>query len=296
MEIRVLQYFLAVAREQSISRAAESLHLTQPTLSRQLMDLEDELGKKLLVRGNRNRKVTLTEEGMFLQKRAQEILDLTNKTVADLCVSAEIISGEVLIGAGETDAMRTVARIIKTMRTDYPHISYQIFSGNAEIVTERLDKGLLDFGVLIGNVDLSKYNCLRLSEADKWGLLMRKDSELAAFSSIKPELLQNVPLLCSKQAVIQNELSGWFGDNFEKLNIIVTYNLINNAALMVEEGVGYALCLDKLINTTGESNLCFRPLAPRLEAHLYLVWKKYQVFSRAAEKFLSMFQKEYITK
>ena len=296
MEIRVLQYFLAVAREQSISRAAESLHLTQPTLSRQLMDLEDELGKKLLVRGNRNRKVTLTEEGMFLQKRAQEILDLTNKTVADLCVSSEIISGEVLIGAGETDAMRTVARIIKTMHTDYPHINYQILSGNAEMVTERLDKGLLDFGVLIGNVDLSKYNCLRLSEADKWGLLMRKDSELAAFSSIKPELLQNIPLLCSKQAVIQNELSGWFGDNFEKLNIIVTYNLINNAALMVEEGVVYALCLDKLINTTGESNLCFRPLAPRLEAHLYLVWKKYQVFSRAAEKFLSMFQKEYITK
>jgi DNA-binding transcriptional LysR family regulator len=269
MEIRVLQYFLAVAREQSISRAAESLNLTQPTLSRQLKDLEDEFGKQLLVRGNRNRKVTLTEEGVFLQKRAQEILDLANKTVADLCISAEIISGEVLIGAGETDVMRTVARIIKTMRNDYPHISYQILSGNAELVTERLEKGLLDFGLLIGNVDLSKYKCLRLPGMDRWGLLMRKDSELAAFPSIKPEQLQNIPLLCSKQAIAQNELSSWFGGDFEKLNIIITYNLINNAALMVEEGVGYAVCLEKLVNTTGDSNLCFRPLEPRFESHLY---------------------------
>jgi DNA-binding transcriptional LysR family regulator len=290
MELRVLRYFLAVAREESISKAAEALHVTQPTLSRQLSELEKELGKKLFLRGSR--KITLTEDGVFLRKRAQEIVDLADKIEADLTASNEIISGEVLIGGGETDAMRLVARTVKKMRGDYPHIRYQLFSGNAEDVTERLDKGLLDFGILIGNVDVRKYDNLRFTAVDTWGLLMRKDSKLAAFSTIKPEIMRNIPLLCSKQALIRNELSGWLGDDFQKLNIVASYNLIYNAALMVEEGLGYAVCLDKLVNTTGDSHLCFRPLEPRFEAHLYLVWKKYQVFSKAAEMFLQQIQME----
>jgi DNA-binding transcriptional LysR family regulator len=294
MELRVLRYFLAVAREQSISKAAEALYVTQPTLSRQLAELEEGFGKKLFIRLRGSRKITLTEEGKFLQKRAQEILDLTDKTEADLSASDEIISGDVLIGGGETDAMRLIARIVKKMNEDYPQISYQLFSGNAEDVTERLDKGLLDLGILIGNVDVSKYDYLRLTDVDTWGLLMKNDSDLAALPVIKPETLQNIPLLCPRQAIIRHELSGWLGSDFNKLNIIATYNLIYNAAIMVEEGVGYAMCLDKLVNTTGDSNLCFRPLEPRFESHLYVVWKKYQVFSKAAEKFLVKVQKEYI--
>jgi DNA-binding transcriptional LysR family regulator len=292
MELRVLRYFLAVAREQSISGAAEVLYVTQPTLSRQLSELEESLGKKLFLRLRGSRKVTLTEEGRFLQKRAQEILDLTDKTEADLSASDEIISGEVLIGGGETDAMRLIARTVREMRKDYPYIRYQLFSGNAEDVTERLDKGLLDFGLLIGNVDVGKYDCLRLTAIDTWGVLMRKDSELAALPGIKPENLKGIPLLCSKQALLRKELSGWLGSDFDKLNIIATYNLIYNAALMVDEGVGYAVCLDKLVNTTGDSNLCFRPLEPCFESQLNLVWKKYQVFSKAAEKFLNKLQEK----
>jgi DNA-binding transcriptional LysR family regulator len=176
------------------------------------------------------------------------------------------------------------------MREDYPLIRYQLFSGNAEGVMERLDRGLLDFGLLIGTVDTKKYDYLQLRSVDTWGLLMQKNSDLAAFSSIGPETLRNIPLLCSRQALEYRELSGWLGDDFEKLNIAATYNLIYNAAIMVEEGVGYALCLDKLVNTTGDSRVCFRPLKPRFEAHLYLVWKKYQVFSKAAEMFLERLQ------
>jgi DNA-binding transcriptional LysR family regulator len=284
VELRVLRYFLAVAREESISGAAKSLHVTQPTLSKQLMDFEVELGAKLFIRGNK--KITLTEEGMFLRKRAQEIIDLVGKTESEFNKSNEFVSGEVFIGGGETDVMRLIAKAIRKLQADYPDIHFHIFSGNAEDVTERLDKGLLDFGVLVGNVDIKKYDYLRLPATDTWGLLMRKDSLLAAHSSIKPEALKNIPLLCSRQALINNELSGWLGDDFGKLNVVSTYNLIYNAALMVDEGVGYALCLDKLVNTTNNSHLCFRPLEPKIEAHLDIVWKKYQVFSKAAEFFL----------
>jgi DNA-binding transcriptional LysR family regulator len=293
MELRVLRYFLAVAREESISSAAEVLHLTQPTLSRQLLELEETFGKKLFTRLRGNRKITLTEEGIYLRKRAQEILDLANKTEADLSTSDDFISGEVLIGAGETDAMRLIARIVKKMRDDFPHVNYQLFSGNADDVTERLDKGLLDFGILIGHEEIKKYDCLRLTAMDTWGLLMKKDNPLTALSSIRPEALKTIPILCPNRAFIRNELSGWLGNDFNKLNIVATYNLIYNASLMVEEEVGNAVCVDKLTYTTGNSNLCFRPLEPRFESHLYFVWKKYQVFSKAAEKFLAMVQKEY---
>ncbi len=284
MELRVLRYFLAVAREQTISGAAEALHVTQPTLSRQLKELEEELGKKLFIRGNR--KVTLTEEGIFLRNRAQEIIDLADKTEADFAASDEIISGDIYIGGGETDAMRLIAKAVKNLQQDYPHINYHLFSGNGDDVAERLDKGLLDFGILIEPADITKYDYLRLPAVDTWGVLMRKNSPLAELDNIKPENLMELPLLCSRQTLVRNEISGWLGDDYEKLNIVMSYNLVYNAALMVEEGVGYALCLDRLVNTTGDSNLCFRPLEPPLRSSLNIVWKKYQVFSKAAEKFL----------
>lgn len=286
MELRVLRYFLAVAREESISGAADYLHITQPTLSRQLMELEEELGTKLFLRGKRNRRVRLTDEGMLLRRRAEEIVELADKTEAEFTAKDERISGEVYIGSGETDAMRLIAQTAQNLRKEYPHIRYHLFSGNADDVMERLDKGLLDFGLLIGSANIEKYDHIQLPATDTWGLLMRKDSPLAQKDAIRPQDLKGIPLLGSRQAVMRNELSEWYGGDFERLNIVATYNLIYNAALMVDEGFGYALTLDKLINTSGESNLCFRPFSPRLEAHLVLVWKKYQPFSKASQKFL----------
>lgn len=290
MELRVLRYFLAVAREETISGAAEAVHVTQPTLSRQMMDLEEELGKTLFLRGKR--RISLTEEGMFLRKRAQEIVSLVEKTESEFSAGEKDISGDVWIGGGETDAMRLVARAAQKLQAVHPNIAYHLFSGNAEDVAERLDRGLVDFGILIEPADLAKYDFIKLPVTDIWGVLMRKDSPLAKKKSIRPADLPGIPLLCSRQPMVRNELSGWMGENNDKLHIVTTYNLLYNASLMVEEGMGYALCLDKIVRTSGDSPLCFRPLEPKLEVGLDIVWKKYQVFSRAAAKFLEHLQKE----
>lgn len=276
MELRVLRYFLAAVKEETMSGAAELMNVTQPTLSRQLMELEEELGKKLFIRGNR--KITLTEEGHYLRKRAEEIIDLADKTKLDIQTSDELICGDVFIGGGETDAMRLIAKMIKDMNTAYPQIKYHLFSGNADDVTEKLDHGLIDFGLLIEPADKEKYAYLRLPAMDTWGLLMRKDSPYAKLNCITPEDLTDISLLCSQQTMVKDEMSSWFGKDFDKLNIVSTYNLLYNASLMVEEGVGYALCLDRLINTTGKSKLCFRPLYPKLECGLVIVWKKIRYF------------------
>lgn len=292
MEIRVLRYFLAVAREESISGAAEYLHLTQPTLSRQLMDLEEELGKKLFLRGSR--RVTLTEDGLLLRKRAEEILDLIEKTESEFHETDQAeITGDIYIGGGETQAMRMVAQTAKELQAEHPHIRYHLHSGNAEDVAERLDKGLLDFGMMIRPFDIKKYESVTLPAVDTWGVLMRKDSPLAEKAAIEPKDLWNVPLLVSRQRMAQKELISWLGKKPEELNIVTNYNLIYNAALMVEEGLGYAMTLDKLINTTGDSALCFRPLRPKLEVGLDLVWKKYQVFSKATTLFLERMQAKF---
>jgi len=290
MELRVLKYFLAVAREENITAAAQSLHVTQPTLSKQLKELEDELGTQLFIRGNR--RITLTEDGIFLRKRAQEILDLTEKTESALKESDEMISGDIYIGGGETDVIRILAKVVKHITQEYPLIHFHLYSGNANDVTERLDRGLLDFGILIEPVDLKKFDFQKLPATDTWGLLMRKDSPLATKDTIKPEDLLNLPLLCSNQTLVKNELSGWAGIDFDKMNIVTTYNLIFNASIMVQEGVGYALCLDKLVNTTGDSLLIFKPLEPSLVVGLDIVWKKYQVFSKASKLFLARLQEE----
>lgn len=290
MELRVLRYFLAVAREESISGAADFLHITQPTLSRQLMDLEEELGVALLIRGKRNRKISLTEEGILLRKRATEIVELADKTEAELVGNKTLISGDIYIGGGETDAMRLIAGIAKDLQKEYPQIRYHLYSGNGDDVTERLDKGLLDFGILITPINMAKYDHFQLPRVDTWGILMQKDSPLAALEGIRAEDLKGVPLLISRQSLVGSEISNWSGGNDETFHIVGTYNLLYNAALMVDEGFGYALCLDKLINTSGNSNLCFRPLIPPLEANLDIAWKKGQVFSKAATKFLNKLQ------
>lgn len=290
MELRVLRYFLAVAQEENITRAAERLHLTQPTLSRQLQELEEGLGKTLFLRGKR--KITLTEEGCFLRERAREILELVEKTQTAFNAPEESVSGEIYIGGGETNAMRLIARTVRKLRQQYPDIRVHLFSGNAEEVSERLAQGRVDFGVFIRPADLSKYDYLKLPMTDVWGLLMRKDDTLAARTTICPDVLPGLPLLCSRQSMVANELAGWLGDGVSRLNVVATYNLLYNAALMVEEGVGYALCLDGIANTSEASPLCFRPLIPKMEVGLDLAWKKEQVFSRAALKFLEFLKSE----
>lgn len=290
MELRVLRYFLAVAREQNITAAAETLHVTQPTLSKQLMELEKELGRTLFIRGNR--KITLTEDGMFLRKRAQEITELVDKTEAAFTADSETIVGEIFIGSGETEAIRYIAKSLSRLQALHPGVTFNLYSGNGEDVSERLDKGLLDFGLFVGMTDLKKYDYLTLPYYHRWGLIMRKDDSLAKEESITPDMLPGLPLLCSRQALIQNELSGWLGIAFEELNIIGTYNLIYNAAVMVEEGLGYAVCIDKLANTSEESPLCFRPFEPTMKVDMFIAWKKYQIFSAAAKKLLEILQDE----
>ena len=290
MDLRVLRYFLEVAREENITAAAEALHITQPTLSKQLMDLEDEIGKKLFIRGKR--RITLTEDGILLRKRAGEIIELVEKTESELKKSDEIIVGDIYIGAAETDAMKDIAKICTHLQKKYPHIHYHLFSGNSEDVIEKLDKGLIDFGILFEPSDIKKYNYIKLPAYNIWGLLMRKDSPLATLNDITPDALLNIPLICSKQALDNNELAGWFGYNIEKLNIVATYNLIYNSAFFVEEGFGSALTLDKLVHMSEENNLCFKPLTPTLKTNLVMVWKKYQVFSKASQTFLNELQKE----
>lgn len=283
MELRVLQYFLAVAREQSIVRAAKSLHLSQPTLSTQLKALEEELGKQLLIRGTKgSRKVTLTEEGMILRKRAEEILNLVQKTEREIALSDQVIMGDVYIGTGETDAVRFIARAARELYETHPGIHYHISSGNAEFVFDQLEKGLIDFGIVFGAVDPAKYNSLLLPYRETWGVLMRKDSPLAEKAEIHPEDLWDKPLILSRQDVAE----AWLNRDLSELKIVATYNLLFNASLMVEEGLGYAIGFDKIINTSGSSALCFRPLSPKREEGMCLVWKKYPVFSKASQKFM----------
>ena len=294
MEIRVLKYFLTVAREGSITGAANSLHLTQPTLSRQLHDLEKKLGQKLFVRGKY--RVSLTSEGMLLQKRAQEIVDMVEKTEEEFSSLKNILAGDIYIGCGETDSMKHIAEVIIEIQNSYPEIKFHLYSGNAEDVTEKLVRGLLDFGVLIQPIDLSKYDRIELPEKDLWGVVMRKDSPLAKKKFVELSDLKDLPLIVSRQMTPKYSASSgfldWFGSEFENLNIKATYNLIFNAGIMVEAGIGYAITLDKLINTSG--NLRFRPLKPKLESGLDIVWKKNQIFSPAARLFLEKLENKLV--
>mgnify|MGYP000711122638 CR=1 FL=1 len=292
MEIRVLRYFLEIAREGNMSRAAERLHVTQPTLSKQMKDLEQELGKKLFKRGSTS--VSLTDEGMLLRKRAEDLLAMADKITNEFQAMDDITGGDIYIGCAETEGMRMLAKIISKIRQEYDHIHFHIFSGQAEDVSERLDSGLLDFGLFIEPADLKKYDFIKLPITDIWGLWMTKASPLAENKTIKPHDLLGLPLIISNQAMVKNEIAGWMGGNYDNLNIVATYNLLYNASLMVEEGVGYALSIDRIIKSYDDSPLCFRPLEPTLEVGLDIVWKKYQTFSKASEKFLEYLKKEYI--
>ena len=288
MEYRVLKYFLTVAQEENITKAAEVLHTTQSNLSRQLAELERIIGKKLFERGSR--KITLTEEGMFLRKRAKEIIELTERTENELKTFNEVISGVVHIGAIETQTMRMIAKCMLALKETYPQITYDFLSGSIAEITDGLNKGLLDFGLLVAPVDMQKYDYIKLPQNDIFGLLMRKDNPLACLQSIHPDDIGNLPVWVAHQQLEGNVLSGWLGRDVQSLNIISTFNLITTPSMMIEEGFGMAFTFDNLVNISENSNLCFRPLEPKVEAELYLVWKKFQMFTKPAKLFLDSIQ------
>lgn len=284
MDIRILRYFLAVAREENITKAAKSLHISQPSLSVQLMELEQEIGKKLLIRGKR--KVTLTDEGVLLRKRAEEILSLVEKTERELTADDEIINGDIAIGSGESEAMNLIMQAAASLSKEYPDVHYHLYSGDADEIMERLDKGLLDFGILIDPVNQEKYDSISLKVSDTWGILMKRKDPLAGKPCITQEDIKALPLIVPKRKGIQKQLLNWLNSSMADLHIVADYNVIYHAALMVKNNFGYAIALDKLIDTEEGGDLCFKPFSPQISADMCLVWKRYQVFSKPAEKFI----------
>jgi DNA-binding transcriptional LysR family regulator len=283
MELRVLRYFVEAAREGSMTNAALKLHVTQPTLSKQIRDLEEELGQKLFVRGNYN--IHLTTEGELLYKRALDILDMADLTAAEFAAMKDFNGGDLYLGCAESDGISMLAKAAKSLQAENKNLHFHLYSGNAETVCERLDKGLLDFAVVVQNIDLSKYAYLDLPVTDTWGLIMRKDSSLVSRAEIPIEKLAGLPLIVSRQGAT-NEMPEWLRKNYDRLNIVATYDLIFNASILVREGLGYALGFDKLVNTGAESILCFRPITPAITSPMRLIWRKEQRFSKAAELFL----------
>lgn len=288
MELRVLQYFLAIAKEESISKAANYLHISQPTLSRQIKEMEEQLGTVLFIRGSR--KITLTEDGLLLRQRAEEIMALVNRTEADLISKESTLSGSIYIGCGETEGMSDIAKAINTVVKDHHEVQFHLHSGNAQDILDRLEKGLIDFGVLIGHHPISSYHYIKLPSHDITGVLMKKDHPLAGKATLTLQDLQPYPLIISQQDLEAGLLPAFLTEQ-KQFHIVATYNLLYNASLMVKADIGLALGLDKLIDTS-QSELCFRPLSPVIETELFFVWKKYQRFSKAAQYFLKTLQQQ----
>lgn len=280
MELHILKNFLQIARDGNMTRAAEFLHLSQPTLSKQMKDLESELGKKLFRRSAN--KMLLTDEGMLLRKRAEDIVEMVDKTTNEFQTLDLVTGGDIHIGCAESYQIRYLARIIKDLKKEYPLLRFHLLSGDTSQVAERLDKGLLDIAVIAEPPDLSKYNYIQLPESDTWGLVMRKDCNLAKKECITADDLIGLELICSRQA-IKVDLPRWCGEKADKFVFAGTGNLTYNGSVFAKEGLGYLLTFEHLANISNDSELCFRPLLPTLETSIYIVWKKYQVFTPIAE-------------
>lgn len=284
MELRVLNYFLAVAREGSVSRAAAALHVTQPTLSRQLMDLEEELGTRLFRRSSRT--TSLTEDGVYFRRRAEEIVALAEAAQAEFRGQEGQLCGDIFIGGGETPVFSQLAMAAQRVRQQHPGVRFHLYSGNGNDVTEKLERGIIDFALLVDPVDVSRYESHTLSLRDTWGVLMRADAPESALPALTPAQLRGLPLLLSSQTRVDQMLSDWMGEDITRLNIAARGNLLYNISLLVQQGLGYAVTLRGIINTTGESDLVFRPLSPALESGIRLAWLKSRPLSRAARLWL----------
>lgn len=284
MELRVLRYFLTVVNEESITKAADALHITQPTLSRQLSQMEEDLGIKLFDRGSR--KITLTSEGILLRRRAEEILQLVDKTEKEMTEQEKLVDGEISIGCGELASVHIVAELIKSFQERYPLVRYDIHTANADHIRERLDKGLTDIGLLLEPVDIEKYEFIRMNIKEKWVVLMRPDDPLAEKEAVTPKELSKHPVCLVKRTLVKNELASWFRNYFKKLHIQFTSNMSTNAAIMVKNGLTYALVLEGSLPYWNTEQICYRPLSPELTATSVLAWKRHQPQSLAATKFI----------
>lgn len=290
MEIRTLRYFLAVAREENMTRAAETLHVTQPTMSKSLKRLEDELGKKLFTRHSSS--IKLTDEGILLRNRAEDLVSMADRIEQEFISLDDITGGDLYFGLAESFQIRYLAQSIHSFKQTYPDLRYHITSGDTEQVMEKLDKGLLDFVVLAESADVGKYESVVFPEADLWGLVIPEDDPLAKKKAIHVDDLIGLPLFCSEQSW-ESDIPKWAGDKMSDLHLEGSFRLAYNASIFTKEHLGYLLTFDRLIDTSPESGLVFRPLMPRLETKLYLVWKRYQTFSPIAERFLRQIQSTF---
>ena len=286
MEIRVLRYFIEIAREGSMTAAAEVLHVSQSALSKQMKELEDELGKKLFRRGSRS--VSLTDEGILLRRRAEDILDMVDKTTDEFKAMDDLQGGDVYLGCAESYLISSVAEKIKKFKDRYPLFRYHIISGDRTVVLDRLDRGLLDFGVVVEMPSLDRYQYLELPGIDTWGVIMPKNHPLAKKEAIRAEDLYGEELICSEQS-IEVDIPRWCGKKIDKLNFTGNTNLAYNGSIFVKEGLGLMLTFEHLVQPSEENGLVFRPLEPKLENKMYLIWKKYQVFTPIAKRFLDQF-------
>ncbi|MCR5654015.1 MAG: LysR family transcriptional regulator [Lachnospiraceae bacterium] len=284
MEIRTLRYFLAVAREENMSRAAEILHVTQPTLSKQLKSLENELGKKLFTRHSFS--IKLTDEGILLRNRAEDLIRMADKIEQEFITLDDISGGELYLGLAESYQLRYLARSIKDFKQNYPNLHYHITSGDTEQLSEKLDKGLLDFIVLVELPDSKKLEFLEFPQKDTWGLVIPSNDPLAKKKAIRLDDLKDLPLFCSEQAW-NGDIKNWAGSRFSELNLEGTFRLSYNGSIFAREGLGYLLTYEHLVDTSKDSGLIFRPLSPLLENKIYIAWNKYQAFTPIAERFLS---------
>lgn len=290
MEIRVLRYFLETAREENMTRAAERLFISQPTMSKQLKELERELDVKLFKRSNYN--IKLTEAGMLLRERAEDILSLVDKTLEEFKSLDDLNSGDIYVGAPESEAMEQFAQVVSDLQKQYPGIRCNIYSGNMQDVCEKLDKGLLDFAIVMNYVDLKKYNYLPMMTEDTWGVILRRDDPLAENEAFTISMLKELPLICSRQWV-DYELPQWFGSDTNDVNITATYNLPYNGAVMAKAGIGYAMMLDKLVQTGEDSELVFRPLLDVPKAEMYIIWRKYQTFTPVSQLLVKALREKF---
>lgn len=285
----VIRYYLTVAREENITRAAEILHITQPTLSRQMAELEDELNTKLFERTNR--KIVLTEAGMLLRRRAEELVSLAEKTELEFKNSGEELTGLISIGSGVSAVVsENLPDLIQTYSNRYPHVRFELHTGTAAVIKDQLDKGLLDVGILMEPVEVEKYDFIRLPKKDVWGVLMPEDDPLAQKNNITSADLRNLPLIASWR-IVEREAKAWFGGDMDHLNVICTYDLIDNAALLVERRLGYAFVIEGALKHF--PSLVFRPLFPEISNTSVLVWKKYQPSSTAVHKFIELARNAY---
>lgn len=288
MEIRVLRYFLTVVREESITKASEVLHITQPTLSRQLSQMEEEIGVKLFDRGSR--KIKLTNEGILLRRRAEEILQLVDKTEKELVEQEEQVEGKISIGCGETASVQILPKLFDSFHKKYPRVTFDIFTATADLVKEQMDKGLLDIGLLLEPIDMEKYDFIRLNVKEKWVVLMRSDDSLTQKESVTAKDLAALPLILPRRMNVQSELASWFGNYYENLNVVFTSNLNTNGAIMVSNGLAYSLVIEGAMSFWDKSKVTYRPLYPELTSTSVLAWKRSQPFSIAATKFIEHIQ------